>query len=268
MTTIGTPAFLARDARPGAAGVVAIVVGLMVGAAALADWLLRGWEFVDGPALLLALLLVAVPLQQARRRALDRRIAAVLKPWAAERGLVFQFSANNPRTTPTLDKGGVLRAVMVGHVGGDANGYLAHYTYTVSTGKNSYAVWLTVAIARFEGREGLRLRLGSKAPLAGNGFGVFDDWHGFDTGSAEVDELYTVETKEGSDPVQVLELLDPLTLSGLIDASQPPLIEIDNGTLLVAYGGRVGIDRGVDDLVWFDRLREQAAIWGARIHGI
>ena len=44
---------------------VAIVVGLVVGAAVLADWLLRGWGFVDGPALLLALVLIAVPLQRA-----------------------------------------------------------------------------------------------------------------------------------------------------------------------------------------------------------
>ena len=110
MTTIGTPAFFARDARPGTAGVVAIVVGLVVGAAVLADWLLRGWGFVDGPAVLLALVLIAVPLQRAHRRALERRIAAVLEPWAQERGLLFQGGAGNPETTPTLDKGGALSA--------------------------------------------------------------------------------------------------------------------------------------------------------------
>ena len=268
MATIGAPGFLARGARPGTAGVIAIAVGLVLGAAALADWLLRGWEFVDGPALLLALALIVLPLQRAHRRALDRRIACILTPWAAERGLVFQPSANNPRTTPTLDKGGVLSAVLVGPIGGDPNGFLAHYTYTVRSGKNSYVVWLTVAIARFEGREGLRLRIGPTTPLAGSGYGVFDDWHGFDTGSVEVDEAYIVETKEGSDPVQVLELLDPVVLVELIDAPLVPLIEIDNGTLLVAYGGRFGIDAGVDDLSWFELLRDEADRWGARIHAI
>ena len=87
-----------------------IVAGLVVGAAALAHWLLRGWGFVDGPAVLLALVLIAVPLQRAHRRALERRIAAVLEPWAEERGLLFQGGAGNPETTPTLDKGGALSA--------------------------------------------------------------------------------------------------------------------------------------------------------------
>ena len=268
MTTIGNPGLLDRDARPGTLGVVAIVVGVAIGAAALADWLLRGWAFIDGPALLLAFALIAVPLQQARRRALDRRIAHVLTPWAAERSLVFQPSANNPRTTPTLDKKGVLRAVMVGHVGGDPNGFLAHYSYKVQSGKHSYTVWLSVAVARFEGRSGLRLRIGPTTPLAGSGYGMFDDWHGFDTGSAEIDEEYIVETKKESDPVQVLELLDPVVLVGLIDAPLVPLIEIDNGTLFVAYGGRFGIDGGVEDLSWFERLRDEADSWGGRIHAI
>jgi len=268
VTTIGSPGLLDRGARPGTLGVVAIVVGVAIGAVALADWLVRGWEFVDGPALLVALALIVIPLQQARRRALDRRIAQVLTPWAVARGLVFQPSANNPRTTPTLDKKGVLRAVMVGDVGGDPNGFLAHYSYTVQSGKHSYTVWLTVAVARFDGREGLRLRIGPTTPLAGSGYGVFDEWHGFDTGSVEVDDAYTIETKEGSDPVQVLELLDPVALVELIDVSLSPLIEIDNGTLLVAYGGRFGIDEGVEELVWFERLRDEADRWGARIHAI
>ena len=268
MTTIGTPAFLARDARPGTAGVVAIVVGLVVGAAVLAHWLLRGWGFVDGPALLLALVLIAVPLQRAHRRALERRIAAVLEPWAQERGLLFQGGAGNPETTPTLDKGGALSAAMVGSIGGDPNGFLAHYVYTVRSGKDSYDVWMSVAVVRFEGREGLRLRLGPSQPLWGDTYAVFDDWHGFDTGSAEVDAAYIVEIRDETDEVQLLELLDPVTLAMLIDQEEPPLIEIDNGTLLVAIGGRVGIDAAVADIAWFDVLREHADAWGARIHGI
>jgi hypothetical protein len=36
----------------------------------------------------------------------------------------------------------------------------------------------------------------------------------------------------------------------------------------VAYGGRIGISHGMEDLAWFDRLREQADYWGARIQGI
>jgi hypothetical protein len=54
----------------------------------------------------------------------------------------------------------------------------------------------------------------------------------------------------------------------LIDQEAPPLIEIDNGTLLVAIGGRVGIDAAVADVAWFDVLREHADAWGTRIHAI
>jgi hypothetical protein len=68
--------------------------------------------------------------------------------------------------------------------------------------------------------------------------------------------------------VQLLELLDPVTLAMLIDQEAPPLIEIDNGTLLVAIGGRVGIDAAVADVAWFDVLREHADAWGTRIHAI
>ena len=57
-------------------------------------------------------------------------------------------------------------------------------------------------------------------------------------------------------------------LVGLIDAPLVPLIEIDNGTLFVAYGGRFGIDGGVEDLAWFERLRDEADRWGGRIHAI
>ncbi|MCX6411591.1 MAG: hypothetical protein NTZ81_04450 [Actinobacteria bacterium] len=46
------------------------------------------------------------------------------------------------------------------------------------------------------------------------------------------------------------------------------MIEIDNGTLLVAYAGRFGIDLGVEDLTWFDDLRAEADTWGARIQAI
>lgn len=268
METIGTPGLLARGARPGPVGIAMIVVGAVLGAAALADWGLRGWQFWNGPAILVAAALIWFPIHSARKHALDRRIRQVLEPWARERGLLFQGGAGNPETTPTLDKGGSLSAVMVGPIGGDPNGFLAHYTYTVRSGKHSYQVWMTVAVVRFEGREGLRLRLGPSQPLWGDTYAVFDDWHGFDTGSAEVDAAYIVETRDETDEVQLLELLDPVTLAMLIEQEAPPLIEIDNGTLLVAIGGRVGVDETVADLAWFDVLREHADAWGARIHGI
>jgi hypothetical protein len=113
------------------------------------------------------------------------------------------YGAGNPETTPTLDKGGALSAAMVGPIGGDPNGFLAHYVYTVRSGKNSYDVWMSVAVVRFEGREGLRLRLGPSQPLWGDTYAVFDDWHGFDTGSAEVDAAYIVETRDETDEVQL-----------------------------------------------------------------
>jgi UDP-N-acetylmuramate--alanine ligase len=82
------------------------------------------------------------------------------------------------------------------------------------------------------------------------------------------DAAYIVETRDETDEVQLLELLDPVTLAMLIDQEAPPLIEIDNGTLLVAIGGRVGVDAVVADVAWFDVLREHADAWGRRIHGI
>lgn len=268
METIGTPGLLARGARPGIVGCVMIVVGLIVGAAALADWGLREWHDWSGPAILLAIFLVSAPINRAKKSALDRRIRQVLEPWAEERGLVFQGGAGNPRTTPTLDKGGMLSAVMVGPIGGDPNGFLAHYTYTVRSGKNSYQVWMSVAVVRFEGREGLRLRLGPKQPLWGGTYGIFDDWHQFETESMEVNAAYIIETRDETDEVQLLELLDPVTLTTMLDEQAPPLIEIDNGTLLVAYAGRFGIDSGVEDLTWFNDLRAHAEAWGVRIQGI
>jgi hypothetical protein len=268
METIGTPGFLARGARPGIVGTFLVVLGLVAGAVALADWGLRGWQAWSGPALVVAIALVWLPIRRAGSHALERRIERVLEPWGRERGLVFQAFASNPQTTPTLDRGGTLSAVLVGAIGGDPHGFLAHYVYTVRSGKNSYDVWLSVAVVRFTDREGLRLRLGPAQPLVGDGYGFFDGWRGFDTGSAEVDEGYIVETRDGHDPVQLLELLDPVALVQLIDAEEPPMVEIDNGTLLVAYGGRIGISHGMEDLAWFDRLREQADYWGARIQGI
>ena len=268
METIGTPGLLVRGARPGPLGSAMVVIGLVIGAVALVNWGLSGWQLWSGPALGLALVLVWGPISRAGSQALDRRIRRVLKPWAAERELVFQATAGNPRTTPTLDRRGTLSAVMVGAIGGDPHGFLAHYSYRVQSGKSSYLVWMTVAIARFEGREGVKVRLGPETASSGDSYGMFDGWDRFETGSAEVDAAYIVETRDGFDHVQLLELLDPVALIELIDEEVPPLIEIDNGTLLVALGGRVGIDAGVEDLAWFDRLREQADAWGARIHGI
>ena len=269
METIGKPGFLARDARPGRLGVVAIAIGLVVALAGFADWLTGGWHAWNGVAILAGLFLVGIPLQFAMRDALERRIASVLEPWAASRGLLYQGEAGNPRTTPTLDRNGLLHPALVGPIGGDPHGFLAHYMYMIHSGSTSYQAWMSVAVVRFEGREGLRLRLcRSVDSIWGDSFGVFDDWHGFATGSAEVDDQYTIETRDGNDPVQLRELLDPVALTSLIDEELTPLIEIDDGTLLVAFGGRIGIDPGVEDLAWFDRLRDEADRWGQRIQGI
>lgn len=269
METIGKPGFLARDARPGALGLIAISIGLVAAAGGLYVWLTAGWRFWNGPAILAGLFLVGVPLQFAMRDALERRIASVLEPWAASRGLIYQGEAGNPQTTPTLARKGRLHPALVGPIGGDPHGFLAHYMYMIHSGSKSYQAWMTVAVVRFDGREGLRLRLcRTFDSIWGDSFGFFDDWHGFATGSAEVDDQYTIETRDGSDPVQMRELLDPVALTSLIDHELAPLIEIDNGTLLVAFGGRIGIDSGVEDLAWFDRLRDEADRWGRRIQGI
>lgn len=268
METIGRPGVLSRDARPGAVGLLAALAGLAVGAAGLADWWFRGWHPWDGMAVLAGIALVVAPFRLAGRRARERRTAAVLDAWARARGLVYQTEAGNPRTTPTLEEGGLLSPVLVGTVGGDPHGFLAHYAYLVRVGSKSHTIRMSVAVARFEGREGLRLRLRATSPVHGVPIGVFDDWHAFATSSAQVAERYVVEAGEGHDPVLLHELLDPVALVELMDERMPPLVEIDCGTLLVAFGGHIGIDPGVQDLAWFDRLREHADRWGARVQGI
>lgn len=266
MQTIGTVGLFDRDARPGALGLLISLAGVLLVAGALAWWALAGWTFGTGPALMVGAAVAIVPFQQARRHAQARRNERVLTAWGAERGLVFQASAGNPAATPTLKQKGLLAPVLVGPIGGDPNGFLAHYTYMRSSGKHRYAVNMTLAVVRFTGRDGLRVRISTET-WADPG-GLFDDWKGFDTASAEVDERFRIEVREGHDPLQVLELLDPVALTGLLDTDPQPAVEIDEGVLVVAIGGHVGISPGVEDLAWFEVLRAQADAWGARIAGV
>ena len=266
MQTIGAVGVLDRDARPGPLGLVVGLVGVLLVAGALGWWASAGWAFGTGPLLMVGAVLAVGPFQRAHRHAQARRTERVLTAWGAERGLVFQASADNPRSTPTLKEKGLLAPVLVGAIGGDPNGFLAHYTYVRSNGKNQYTVRMSLAVVRFADRDGLRVRI-STATWADPG-GLFDDWKGLDTASAEVDERFRIEVREGHDPVQVLELLDPVALTGLLDTDPQPALEIDEGVLVVVIGGHVGITPGVEDLAWFEVLRAQADLWGARIAGV
>lgn len=266
MQTIGRVGPLDPEARPGALGLALAAAGAALLAAGVGWWLVVEWSFWNGPAVLAGAAAIALPFRSARRRAQARRTEAVLTAWGAERGLVYQAEAGNPRTTPLLRRKGLLGPVLVGPVGGDPHGALGHYTYIVSSGKDQHAVNLSVAMARFTGREGLRvvIRDGHQVGLEG----LFDDWGALETQSAEVDDRFQVEVRDGHDPVQVAELLDPVALTALLASDAHPVVEIDEGTLLVYVGGHIGLDPGAEDLAWFDLLREQADRWGARIAGI
>lgn len=266
MPSTPTSAIWSSDARPGPAGLLVTVGGALVLGAGVLGWLAIGWSWWNGPAVLVGIAMATLPTQRARRHALERRFRAVLEPWAASRGLAFVGGMANPGTTPTLARRGTLSAAMRGPVGGDPDGALAHYVYTIRVGKSSYPVWLTVAIARVPTGDDLRLRIVREEQQQGlGGLGLFDDWHAHETVSAEVDDAYAIELGEGHDPLRIAELLDPVALRDLVDAGDA-IIEIDHGTLLLAYGGRLGLDDG--DLALLDELRALAGVWGARVAGV
>jgi hypothetical protein len=266
MQTIGRVGALDPEARPGALGLALAAAGAVLVAAGLGWWLAVEWSFWNGPVIVAGAAVATLPFRAARRRAQARRTEAVLTAWGAERGLVYQAEAGNPRTTPLLRRKGLLGPVLVGPVGGDPHGALGHYTYTVGSGKDRQTVKLSLAMARFEGRDGLRvlIRDGEQVGLEG----LFDDWGAFETQSAEVDDRFQVEVRDGHDPVQVTELLDPVVLAALLASEAHPVVEIDEGTLLVHVGGHIGLDPGAEDLALFDLLREQADLWGGRVAGI
>lgn len=266
MQTIGTVSVLSRESRPGPVGLLICLAGALLGAGALAWWAASGWSFATGPMLMVGALLVVLPIRSTRRQAQARRTERVLTAWGAERGLVFQASTENPSATPTLKERGLLTPVLVGAIGGDPHGFLAHYTYIEGSGKNQHAVNQSLAVARFDGREGLRVHIRSADWL--NPGGLFDDWKGLNTPSSEINDRFAIEVREGHDPVQVLELLDPVALTALLDTEVQPVVEIDEGHLVIVIGGHVGITPGVEDLAWFELLRTQADAWGARIAGI
>lgn len=265
MNTIGRPRPFDRSSRPGWVGRIVIVVGVVVIATTLLDMVRFGQGDLDIWLLTGAGIVILVTFGLAFERAVHQRIRRVLTPWAEERGLVFVGSVDNPRTTPLLRKKGKLTAAMTGPVGGDPEGLLAHYSYTVQHGKTSTTYWFSVALARFDGREGLRVRV---FPTSARLAEWFDGWSLFDTKSLEIDERFKVEAAAGHDPLQVTELLDPVTLLQLLEEPVPPIVEIDDGTLMVAMRGRVGVDAGVADLELFDHLRTHADAWRARIDRI
>lgn len=251
--------------RPGWIGRLVAIVGVIVIATTLLDVVRFGWGDLDAWLLALGLGLIIGPFAWAYERGVRDRIRRVLTDWGAERGLAFVGSVDNPRTTPLLRKKGKITAAMRGMVGGDPEGLLAHYSYTVSEGKNSTTYWFSLALARFPERPGLRLRV---FPTSARLAEWFDRWDLFDTTSLEIDERFKVEVADEHDPLLITELLDPATLLHLLEEPVPPIVEIDRDTLLIAMRGRVGIDRSVPDLTLLDHLRTHADAWRARIDGV
>lgn len=266
METIGKVKAGDPESRPGRRGLIVVGVGVAIVVSAPFAWWLAGWPFWLAPLFLIGLIAIIAPIQTARRNAQQRRSRTVLTGWGESRGLTYQARVAKPATTPLLARRGVLAPALVGSIGGDPRGVLAHYTYWVPAGESQRAVNISLALARFERRDGLRVVVRDGDPLKLGG--AFDDWSPFATQSAEVDDRFEVEVREGHDPVQVTELLDPAALASLLEGDRQPMVEIDQGTLVVAIRGHVGIDRGVEDLAWFDVLRARADEWGARIAGI
>lgn len=265
METIGKPGLLDRSARPGWIGRLVAVGGVIVVATTLIDIVRFGWADLDGWLLGLGAALIIGSFAFAYERAVRHRIQRVLTPWAEQRGLMFIGTVDNPRTTPLLRKRGKITAAMRGPIGGDPEGLLAHYSYTVSHGKSSTTYWFSLVLARFDGREGLRVRV---FPTSARLAEWFDGWDLFDTTSLEIDERFKVEVDDGHDPLQVTELLDPATLLHLLEEPVPPIVEISEGTLVIAMRGRIGIDAAVADLALFDHLRARADEWRARVDGV
>lgn len=265
MTTIGKPRLRDGVSQSGLVPRILMIGGVIVLATTILDLVRFGWGDLDAWLLALGGMLILGPLAYGYERAVRNRIRRVLTPWAEERGLVFVGSIDNPRTTPLLRKKGKLTAAMRGPVGGDPEGLLAHYSYTVSHGKSSTTYWFSIALARFEGRQGLQVRV---FPTSARLAEWFDGWDLFDTTSLEIDERFKVEVADDHDPLQVTELLDPLTLLHLLEEPVPPIVEIADATMVIAMRGRIGIDSAVADLALLDHLRDRADEWRARIDDV
>lgn len=262
MQTIGQVGVLSRDARPGLLGLLVSAASLIVLALALLQWLTAGWHPLVGVGLMAGAAGAVGPFQRARRDAQTRRAQRILTAWGAERGLAYQGEVGHPRATPTLDRSALLGPALIGPVGGDEHGVVGHYTYWVKSGKHRYPVPMSVALARIPGHGDLRVTIRESGPGDGR---LFDDWKPFATASAEVDERFHIEIGEGADPVLVTELLDPVVLLSMLEGGFHPVVEFSGDWLLVAIGGHAGITDGVEDLAWFDRLREWADVWAARV---
>lgn len=232
-----------KGVRPGWIGRLIAILGVIVIATTLLDVARFGWGERDAWLLALGAGLVVVPFARAYERGVRDRIRRTLTDWGAERGLIFVGSVDNPRSTPLLRKKGRITAAMRGMVGGDPEGLLAHYSYTVSNGKSSTTYWFSLALARFPERPGLRLRV---FPTSARLAEWFDGWDLFDTTSLEIDERFKVEVADQHDPLLITELLDPSTLLHLLEEPVPPIVEIDGDTLVIAMRGRIGIDSSVD----------------------
>lgn len=266
METIGLVRAGDPEARPGRRGLIVVGTGIAMVALAPLAWWLAGWPFWLAPLFPIGLILIIAPIQTARRCAQQRRNRAVLTAWGEPRGLAYKARVPKLATTPLLMRRGVIAPALIGSIGGDPQGILAHYTFWVPSGESQRAVKVSLALAGFAGLDGLRIVIRDGDPLKMGG--AFDDWSSFDTESAAVNERFEIEVREGHDPAQITELLDPMTLVSLLEGDRDLMIEIDQGTLVVAIRGHVGIDPGVEDLNWFDVLRARADEWGARIAGI
>jgi hypothetical protein len=263
--SIGQPGLLDPEARPGPGGLASMAIGVLLAVGAVVLVATGGDLLWIVLALVAAPLLIAVPVATARERARRLRLARLLPGWASAHGLVFRGRVPAVPATPLLRlPQSELTGAMEGPIADDPVALLAHHSWVGRQGRAQVAFWSSIAVVRLDDADGVRLRVGLQLPRWGGGAWL-DGWTTAAGSGLGTDVAWQVELGEGHDPVRTAALLDALRGSGLLADEQPPLVEIDDGVLVVAYSGRVGVDAGMEDLVWFERLRDRAETWARAV---
>lgn len=251
-----------HGALPDRPGVVAIAGGAALAVPAAVGVAVLGWQPASALALIAAALLVIGGGLRLRRRARERRLARALGAWGRERGLMLVEEHGNPGSTALLRRVGRLGPALLGPLGGDP-GALIGLCRTRADGRDDpHGAPFTVAVLRVAAIPGLAVRLGAHEPALA---AAVDDWRPLATESAEVDERWTIEVRDGHDPVRVRDLLAPDVIAALAAEDPDVGIEIEAGSLVVWLRGHVGVRGGPPVADGLERLRAAAERWGGRV---
>jgi len=242
------------------AGRIAIAVGFGLALVAITAVLAVGWQPFSALGLIIGTLLVIGFALRAFRRARLCRLERALEAWGRPRGFLFVERHGNPSATPLLRRTGLLGPALIGPVGGDPHGLLAHCRTTLVDGRDDRdGDPFSVAIARLSRIDGLGLRIGVHQQWTAN---ALDDWHRLPTESLEIDERFVIEVRAGQDQVRVRSLLEPGVLAAMLEDDAAIGVEIEDGWLVVWQRGNVDPSEGV---ARFERLLAQAARWERRL---